>query len=222
MKKNITILTTLILFFSSLVFAEVPQEVAKLQHAWAKANYSTDSKAQQAAFEALLEQANIAVAGSPNSAALLTWRGIINSTYAGVKGGLGAMKYAKASKADLEKALKLNDKTLQGSAYISLGILYNKVPGWPIGFGDDDKAKTLLEKGLVLNPDGIDSNYFYADFLADQNNYKEAEQYLLKAQQAPARPNRTIADKGRHQDIARLLEKVQKKLQTKTASTPFK
>ncbi|MDQ7073058.1 MAG: hypothetical protein Q9N32_05705 [Gammaproteobacteria bacterium] len=152
----------------------------------------------------------------------MTWRGIINSTYAGVKGGLGAMKYAKASKADLEKALKLNDKALHGSAYISLGILYNKVPGWPIGFGDDDKAKTLLEKGLALNPDGIDSNYFYADFLAEQNNYKEAEQYLLKAQQAPARPNRTIADKGRHQDIARLLEKVQKKLQTKTASTPFK
>jgi Tfp pilus assembly protein PilF len=45
------------------------------------------------------------------------------------------------------------------------GALYYQVPGWPIGFGDKDKANELLKKALALNPDGIDPNYFYGDFL---------------------------------------------------------
>jgi tetratricopeptide (TPR) repeat protein len=221
MKEKLSIFMITALLFSSLVIADMTQDVIKLQQGWAKANYATEGKAQKVAFESLLKQADAAVAASPNSAELLTWRGIINSTYAGVKGGLGAMKYAKASKADLEKALKVDDKTLNGSAYISLGVLYFKVPGWPIGFGDDDKAKELLEKGLKLSPDGIDNNYFYGDFLVDQGQYEEAEKYLEKAQQAPARPDRPLADKGRHQEIDALLAKVQKKSQTKNGDKPF-
>jgi cytochrome c-type biogenesis protein CcmH/NrfG len=102
-----------------------------------------------------------------------------------------------------------------------LGILYSKVPCWPIGFGDDDKALELLDKALALSPDGIDSNYFYADFLTEQGKYKAAEQHLLKAQQAPARPTRPLADKGRQQEIAVLLAKVQQKLQAKEGNKPF-
>ena len=34
----------------------------------------------------------------------------------------------------------------------SLGVLYYKVPGWPIGFGDKDKARDLLQKALAVNP----------------------------------------------------------------------
>jgi hypothetical protein len=39
------------------------------------------------------------------------------------------------AKADLEKALA-RPQGLQGSAYTSLAALYDRVPGWPIGFGD--------------------------------------------------------------------------------------
>ncbi len=205
----------------SLAHADEMQDVSTLQHEWAKAQYTLEGKEQKQAYEALIEQANTIVQASPESAAILSWRGIINSTYAGVKGGLGAMKYAKAAKADLEQSIKLDAEVLSGSASVSLGILYFKVPGWPIGFGDDDKAKELLEKGLALSPDGIDSNYFYADFLTDQGNYNDAKKYLLKAQKAPARPDRPLADKGRHQEIMALLDVVDKKLGAKETSKPF-
>ena len=210
------------LFSISAVNADVMQDVTKLQQSWAKANYSVEGKAQKEAFEVLIEQANTVVEANSDSAELLTWRGIINSTYAGVKGGLGAMKYAKASKADLEKAISIDGDALSGSAYMSLGVLYYKVPGWPVGFGDDDKALELLDKALALSPEGIDSNYFYADFLVGQGKSKQAEHYLLKAQQAPSRSGRALSDKGRQQEIAVLLAKVQGKLQTKEGNKPFK
>lgn len=212
---------SLILFSISTAYADVTQQVTMLQQQWAKANYSVEGKAQKKAFEILIEQANLIVESNPKSVEPLIWRGIINSTYAGVKGGLGAMKYAKASKADLEKAISMNGEALSGSAYMSLGILYSKVPGWPIGFGDDDKALKLLNKALALSPEGIDSNYFYADFLVEQGKYEQAERYLVKAQQAPARSGRARADKGRQQEIALLLVKVQEKLQAKDSSKPF-
>jgi len=115
---------------------------------------------------------------------------------------LGALALAKESKADLEKAISINGDALLGSAYTSLGALYFNVPGWPVGFGDDKKAEKLLKQALTLNPSGIDSNYFYADYLISEKKYAQAREYLLKAQQAPARPGRSVADAGRKQEIA--------------------
>lgn len=201
-------LTAVLLTVSQLGFADLNEDVYKLQKRWAEVNYTLKDKAQTQAFETLIQQADTVVNQNPNAAEAYIWRGIIQSSFAGAKGGLGAMSLAKASKSDLEKALSLNENALSGSALTSLGTLYFKVPGWPIGFGDDDKAKALLEKSIKINPDGIDSNYFYAEFLIDQRDYEKAEQYLLKAQQAPARANRPLADKGRQDEITASLNKV--------------
>ena len=214
--KHITIfLSVIMLLLSTVVSADAMQEVEQLQKRWAEVNYTLQEKAQKEAFEALVIQADKAIESYPDSAEVLIWSGIIKSSYAGAKGGLGALSLAKKSKADLEKAITINDTALAGSAYTSLGTLYFKVPGWPLGFGKDKTAKELLEKALTINPEGIDSNYFYAEFLADQHLYGEAEQYLLKAQQAPARPNRPLADKGRHDDINASLQNVRAKLASK-------
>ncbi|HSG93105.1 MAG TPA: hypothetical protein VK999_05275, partial [Methylotenera sp.] len=162
---------------------------------------------------------NEAATKAPNQADILIWRGIIHSSYAGIKGGMGALSLAKTAKADLEAALKLDDKALDGSAYTTLGTLYFKVPGWPLGFGDDDKAEALLKTALKLNPQGIDSNYFYALFMMDKKNYQVAEQYLLKAQQASPRPDRPLADQGRHAEISKALQQVRHQLRQQNSAS---
>lgn len=205
-----------LLTLSQLSFADINEDVYQLQKRWAEVNYTLKDKAQTQAFDDLIQQANNVVTHNPKAAEAYIWRGIINSSFAGAKGGLGAMALAKASKADLEQALSLDENALSGSALTSLGTLYFKVPGWPIGFGDDDKAKALLEKAIKINPNGIDSNYFYAEFLIEQHDYTKAEQFLLKAQQAPARPNRPLADKGRQDEIAASLVKVRALMKPKT------
>ncbi len=206
------------LFFLTLLlpitlFAETNDEiVAELQHDWAVANYQMQGDAQIKAYEALIERAETAAVNHPKSAEILVWNGIIKSAFAGVKGGVGALSFAKQAKKSLEASMKINDKALDGSAYASLGTLYFKVPGWPLGFGSDKKAVQLLEKALEINPDGIDSNYFYADYLRDQKDFENAEKYLLKAQQAAPRPDRPVADSGRQQEIMAALVEVREKL----------
>jgi tetratricopeptide (TPR) repeat protein len=194
------------------VAAGIDDDVRQLQHRWAEVNYQLEGKTQITAFEELVADADRLAAAHPDSAETLIWSGIIKSSFAGAKGGLGAMKLAKASRADLEHALEIDPDALQGSAYTSLGTLYFKVPGWPIGFGDEDKAEELLQQALALNPDGIDSNYFWGDFLLEQKRYTEAEQALVKAQHAPSRPERPLADAGRQKEIEVALLKVRKKL----------
>lgn len=199
-----------LLALSWSVQADMMSDVASVQKAWAHVQYEVSGKAQKTEYLPVVEQATKLKESHPKSAEAYIWSGIVQSSYAGVKGGLGAMKFAKAAKADFEKAMALDDKALSGSAYTSMGILYAKVPGWPIGFGNKDKAKAMLEKALELNPNGIDSNYFYADYLVDQKQHAEAKEYALKAQQAPARPDRPVADKGRQAEISVLLAKIKK------------
>jgi Tfp pilus assembly protein PilF len=63
-----------------------------------------------------------------------------------------------------------------------------------------------------MNPNGIDPNYFYADFLFEQKQYGEALKYLERAAKASPRPGREVADKGRHAEIDALTAKVKAKM----------
>ncbi|UFP97862.1 tetratricopeptide repeat protein [Pseudomonas fitomaticsae] len=188
------------------------QRLNSIQQSWAHIQYETPEKQRAAAFEQLAAQATHFATERPAVAEAWIWKGIVTSSWAGAEGGLGALGKAKDAKADLEKSLTLDPKALQGSAYTSLAALYDRVPGWPIGFGDSDKAEQLLKQALQLNPDGIDSLYFWGDHLYRQKRYAEAKAALLKAQQAAPRPGRESADAGRRKEIATLLVDVNNKL----------
>lgn len=195
---------------SGTAFAEDDQAsvLLALQHRWATANYQVPENEREDAFKALLPMAEEAVQKYPQSAALLAWRGIILSTYAGAKGGLGALDLAKRALQSLEAAAAIDEKAIGGGIDTSIGALYYRVPGWPLGFGDDDKAAEYLAKGLALNPTGIDENYFFADYLIEQGEKEKAAQYLQKALAAAPRPDRSDADAGRRQDIANAMAKL--------------
>lgn len=190
-------------------------QVAAVQDRWAHINYATPRKQREQAFEALSKQAAAARTAQPGSAPALIWEGIVLSSYAGERGGLGALGLAKQARKDFEQALALDPKALDGAAYTSLGALYYQVPGWPLGFGDRDKARSLLKSGLQVDPDGIDANYFYGDFLQSQGDWKAAAVALEKALAAPARPGREVADQGRRKEVQALLAKVRTHLATR-------
>ncbi|MBF8652230.1 hypothetical protein IRZ81_15655 [Pseudomonas putida] len=187
------------------------QHLHDLQQQWAHIQYQLPNDQRAGAFEKLANEAAVFVRQNPNAPEPLIWDGIINSSWAGATGGLSALGKVKAAKASLEKAITLDPQALQGSAYTSLGTLYDQVPGWPVGFGDDDKADTLLRQALKINPAGIDSNYFWGDHLVRQKRYSEARVALRKALQAPPRPGRELADEGRRADINALLDTIKDK-----------
>lgn len=84
------------------------------------------------------------------------------------------------------------------------------MPGWPLGFGDDEHAEELFRRALAIKPDGIDPNFFYGEYLIDQGRVSEGRKYLLKALQAPPRPGRELADQGRREEIRALLSAIDK------------
>jgi len=187
--------------------APLDDTIVDLQREWATIKYQVPAKQQETRYAELAAKARTASKTWPDRAEVLIWEGIVVSSLAGAKGGLGALGLAKDAKALYEDALRIAPDALDGSAYNSLGVLYYKVPGWPLGFGDKAKAQELLQKALAINPRGIDPNYFYGEYLVETGKPSEALGYLEKALKAPARPGRDVADAGRREEAQALLEK---------------
>jgi tetratricopeptide (TPR) repeat protein len=203
------------LLFASLSANVIASDsvIRPIQNAWAEIKYQIPEKQQAARYHALAEQAAQLAAAQPDNAEVLIWQGIVLSSEAGAKGGLGALSIAKAAKRQLEAALELDGSALNGSAYTSLGTLLYKVPGWPIGFGDKQRAEQLLKKALTIDPSGIDPNYFYAEYLYERERHAEALRHLDTALKAPARPGRELADAGRRKEVQNLIAKVKKDME---------
>lgn len=199
-------------FLSSSVLADLSADIEKIQHDWEVAKYDTAKDQQEKAFEVLAKQARETADHYSDKAEPKVWLAIVLSTDAGVTGGLSALGKVKEARKLLEEAEAIDPDTLDGSVYTSLGSLYYKVPGWPIGFGNDKKADEYLKKALTVNPNGIDPNYFYGDFMLEEGKPAEAVRYLEKAMNAPPRPNRPLADSGRKQEVAAKLAEARAKL----------
>lgn len=207
-----------VIFLSTLMIspwgiAEDAIEIIKpVKQQWAHINFQLSGKQQEEGFEQLIKDVDLLTKQHSDLAEVWIWSGIVKSSFAGAKGGLGALSLAKSAKKDLEKSLSIDAKALNGAAYMSLGTLYHKVPGWPIGFGDDDKADEYLKLALELYPNGKETNYFYGEYLYDERKYAKANEYLMTAHQIPVRENRRITDEFRQTEIDTLIEKVGKRL----------
>ena len=188
--------------------AGVEESVNELQRDWEVIRYQTPVSEREKRFEQLAAKAHKASETFAGRAEPLVWEGIIVSSWAGEKGGLGALGLVKQAKALYEAAIQIDGNVLDGSAYNSLGVLYYKVPGWPVGFGDKAKARDLLQKALAINPKGIDANFFFAEYLVETKHPEDAAAYLERALQAPGRAGRQIADAGRREEARLLLDKV--------------
>ena len=211
-----TLLGSLLAAASAFAFAAplaavatpVDDAVTELQRDWEVIRYQTPAAEREKRFEALAAKAHKFSESFPGRSEPLVWEGIVVSSWAGEKGGLGALGLVKQAKAIYEQAIQIDGSALEGSAYNSLGVLYYKVPAWPLGFGDKGKAKELLQKALAINPQGIDPNFFYAEYLTETKHADEALPYLERALHAPTRPGRQIADTGRREEARALLAKI--------------
>ena len=185
------------------------EAIVRLQHEWAIVNYKTPEDRRESAFETLAGMAQDVSQRYPQHAEPLVWQAIVLASEAKVKGGFSALGLAKDARNLLLAAEKINPNALDGSIYTTLGSLYYKVPGWPIGFGDHKQAREYLEKALKINPAGMDVNYFYGDLMLTDGNYDAAINYLKKALAAPPRPGREVADAGRRAEIQTDLKKAE-------------
>ncbi|MEW6119373.1 MAG: hypothetical protein AB1593_04710 [Pseudomonadota bacterium] len=200
----------LALMAGSTLASPVDEAIRPIQDRWAEIKYRLPEKQQPGQYQALAAQVRKLAERHPGRAEVLIWEGIVLSSEAGARGGLGALSLVKQARDRIEEALGIDDQALNGSAYTSLATLYAKVPGWPIGFGDKDRAETYFRKSLAINPSGIDPNFLYGEYLAERGRPKEARTHLEAALKAAPRPGRELADSGRRKEIQALLDKLDK------------
>jgi len=208
-RRNFSFLSILLLILampSAYAGSDTGAVLAGVPEAWAYIKYQLPKNQRKGAFRKLYARAKQIRATHPGAIKPLLWEGIILTEYAAERGGLRALKMIEQSRKLFEKVLEINPYVSHGAAYTQLGSLYFEVPGWPFGFGDRDKARDLLKKGLSISPDGLDANYFMGKFLLRQKQYREAAHHFQRALAAPSRPGRVIADTGRKSDARRMLE----------------
>lgn len=190
--------------------------IHSIQTQWAQIKYQRGDEQKSDAYEQLIKESESLINRYPEKAEPLIWSAILYSSYAAAVGGIKSVTKAlpavKQARNLLLEAEKIDSTALGGSSMVSLGALYYQVPGWPLGFGDKEKARGYLEKALQINPDGLDANYFYGDFLLERKEYARAVEVLEHALVAPELDNRPIADQGRREEIKSLLKKARARL----------
>jgi tetratricopeptide (TPR) repeat protein len=204
--KKTTIVAFLILASSKLLASNISSEINEIESNWANIYYSENNSQQRQHYPALIERPKKLSQEPPNEISPVIWQAIIIATNAAYQSPFTALESITTAKKLLEHCIKVNPQALDGTALVVLGTLYYMTPGWPISFGDQDKAELLFLEALKINPDSIDSNYFYADYLLSQDNLKKAQKYFKRALQAPTRTHQQFADTQLKQEALIALE----------------
>ena len=194
-------------------------DALRLALAWEKIKFQVDDPSDLLnQMDSLGQQADALAEQHPDNTEILIWDGIITSERAslanehgGLTGPVRALQYATRARDLLDRMEKKDPKAFDGGAPTSLGVLYYRVPGFPMGFGDKKKARHYLEEAVRNAPNGLDAHYFYGDFLQEQGEYAKSAEVLKHALTLPAHPERPIWDKNRRIVIQELLEKVRTK-----------
>jgi tetratricopeptide (TPR) repeat protein len=173
-------------------------EVHRLQSTWEAIKFGVpEGDEQTAKMNALGDDADAVAAKYPDRPEVLIWDGIITSERASMASMFSALGLATRARDILEQAYKMAPAKLDAGATTSLGVLYYRVPGFPVGFGDKAKGRRLLEEAVKLAPTGLDAWYFYGDFLYEQKEYAKAAETFRHALSLPPHPDRPLWDKNR-------------------------
>lgn len=192
----------------SLSASAYQEALFSLQSRWDHTQTQIPVNQRESTLKALAEEADMLANQHEDEADVLVWQGIVLASYAGERGGLGAMDAAKAARDTLERAIKIDPEGYQGSAFVTLGALYDRVPGGLIGFGDSAKAEQMFQRALDIRPAGIDVNYYYAAFLAEEGNNQAAREHARRAIAGDVRPGREAIDEAFRHDAKQLLEQL--------------
>lgn len=183
-------------------------ELFSLKNRWEHTVTEMPANERESTLKSLAGEAEQLAEQHSDEADVLVWQGIILASYARERGGLGALGTAGDARDALEKAVDIDPQGLNGSAYVTLGALYDRAPGRPLGFGNSDTAERMFQRALEIRPDGIDVNYYYAAFLKEEGNEQAAREHAQRAVNGTARDNRQVSDEALRRDAEALLNQL--------------
>jgi hypothetical protein len=205
MKKYLFVVFLLLASNTALAL-NLSNAIDTLERKWADVYYSKSGAKYPARYQSLENEADLIAKQFPNQPEPLLWQAIIMASSADELPPIEALVEINHARDLLTKVIEMTPDGVNGSALVTLGTMYYMAPAWPVSFGDNHKAKALLTKALKVNPQSIEANYFYGDFLLSQNLPEQAAVYFKKALSAPVRKNQQHADKSLQQQASLALE----------------
>lgn len=184
----------------------------QIQDEWAEAFYRQPDDRQAQVYQALLPRVRDLARKHPKRAEPLIVEAVILCTYAAADWGLSSLTRLNQARELLIRSIDLDPKAMDASAFITLGNLYYRLPGWPISYGDEAQALTYLEAAVRLYPSALDSNYFLGDYWLHEGKYEKAIGYLEKADKAPLRASQRLSDEKIKQELQAALAASRKRL----------
>jgi len=189
-------------------------ELLRLSHDWEHVKLQvSDRDDQEKQMASLAQRAGQIAKQYENIPDPIVWVGIITSEQASIANDNGspikALQFAKRARNILEEVEKTNPETMDAGAPTILGVLYDRVPGFPIGFGDKARARHYLEEAIRSAPNGLDANFFYGDFLYKHGEQSEAAKVLERALTLPELSSRPIWDRSLRAAIRQTLSEIQ-------------
>jgi hypothetical protein len=188
-------------------------DILDIANAWAHVKFEIGDIAQQRKeIASLAERASALMTKYPGRPEPVVWKGVLLSEGASMANEDNSMFAARSlayeARDTLLDAEKIDPTALEAGAPTSLGVLYYRVPSFPIAFGDSKLARKYLEEAVHSAPNGMDANYFYGDFLYGEHDYVGAQRVWKHALALPANTARPIWDKARRQVIQENLAKM--------------
>jgi hypothetical protein len=208
-------LSALLLFLCGFAHAATPEEMLRmLRDRWSEIRYQLPETERAEQYHALALKAREVAESNPYLAEPFLWEGMALAAEAEARGGIRAYWLASKAKESLEESLKLDESAVHASAYTTLAMLHARGLLWPFGVGDKNglRAEKYFRRALIFDPQGIDPNFLYGEYLLGLYRLGEARVYLERALKAPLRPGREVADFGRREEAQMLLAKIEKDL----------
>lgn len=187
------------------------QTVRTLSDEWSEIFYRVPENQQAGKFKSLIKRLKSFADQHPKRAEPIILQAIALCTLAAAEWGLSSLRRLEEARALLIKSIDYDPKAMEASAFITLGNLYYRLPGWPISYGDDDQARQYLEAAVLLYPNGLDSNYFMGDYWLEEGEYDKALPYLEKAERAPVRPYQYLSDMKIKEEVKRAVDAARKR-----------
>ncbi|PCH61809.1 MAG: hypothetical protein COC19_04180 [SAR86 cluster bacterium] len=169
----------------SRVFAQSLSETAAFTERFAQIQNSFDNDSDlEAPLEELLKSVENYKDANPDNASSWIVLARVKLAYANTQGIIKGMRIMKQLRGDLEQSLSIDPLAEQGLGQALLGFLYVAMPPWPLGFGNKSKGEHYLAAAYELNSDGMEINYYYAQYHGSEKNYVQALQHVKQATQA--------------------------------------
>jgi tetratricopeptide (TPR) repeat protein len=189
-------------------------ELLRLAHDWEHVKLQViDRDDQERQMAGLAQRAEKIAKQYEYSPDPVVWLGILTCEQAALANENGsplrAWGLAKRAREILETIEKTDPVTMDAGAPTTLGLLYDQVPGFPIGFGNKIKARQYLQEAMRNAPNALDVNYFYGDFLYRQGEIAEAIKVLEHALTLPELSNRPNWDRSLRVKIRKTLSEQQ-------------